>query len=179
MSSRNGGVDKRARRVLLTVFSAVREPRCYYCDRVVRLDVRDDARDRAVAEHRIPLCRGGSSQEHNVVVACRTCDQAKGAMTDVEFMEIRHDQQALATKRARINAEIAGRPIPTGETRAERRQDRVERRMAGLTHRLKIPDPDCAHCGGTGLIKVNSRVDHYCPCSITDPKGHQVEELAS
>jgi 5-methylcytosine-specific restriction endonuclease McrA len=35
--------------------------------------------DDATADHVVPLVSGGSNEEHNKVVACRTCNMAKGA----------------------------------------------------------------------------------------------------
>lgn len=42
-----------------------------------------------VIEHRIPSCRGGSSQLENLVLSCSSCNTAKGTLTDDEFLALR------------------------------------------------------------------------------------------
>jgi 5-methylcytosine-specific restriction endonuclease McrA len=53
--------------------------RCYYCGR---------KRRRLVKEHRIPLARGGTNDESNIVPACTPCNSRKGTLTDTEFIEV-------------------------------------------------------------------------------------------
>jgi 5-methylcytosine-specific restriction endonuclease McrA len=52
--------------------------RCFYCDKI--LSSRKKTRD-----HVIPKSRNGSSARHNIVDACRDCNQLKGMLTLEEF----------------------------------------------------------------------------------------------
>lgn len=64
---------------------------CYYCGRqmhdpYLRPLPRDlDPELRPTREHKIPRSRGGSNHDDNVVIACKGCNQAKGALTEDEF----------------------------------------------------------------------------------------------
>lgn len=37
------------------------------------------------ADHRIPICRGGSNSIENILPACRPCNRSKFSMTEEEF----------------------------------------------------------------------------------------------
>jgi 5-methylcytosine-specific restriction endonuclease McrA len=39
-------------------------------------------------EHKVPLCRGGAHSPDNIVLACKSCNNQKGRMTDIEFFEL-------------------------------------------------------------------------------------------
>lgn len=39
----------------------------------------------ATFDHLTPLSRGGKTRRENLVLACITCNQAKGSMTEVEY----------------------------------------------------------------------------------------------
>jgi len=54
--------------------------KCYYCG--VRLMLNDATKD-----HRLPRCRGGSSNIRNIVPACLPCNQKKSWRTEGEFRE--------------------------------------------------------------------------------------------
>lgn len=66
--------------------------RCFYCGNPVFergcahkrdwLVVRPSA---MVAEHKVPLIRGGNDQDENIVCSCRPCNLAKAAFTVDEF----------------------------------------------------------------------------------------------
>ena len=43
--------------------------------------------DELQIEHMIPKARGGQDHLRNSQLACRSCNQAKGTMTDIEFRE--------------------------------------------------------------------------------------------
>lgn len=52
------------------------EGRCYYCrKRLAAFEL----------DHKVPLSRDGSNDRANVALACRTCNQRKGQMTEEEF----------------------------------------------------------------------------------------------
>ena len=44
-------------------------------------------------DHRTPLARGGAHEPANVCLACASCNQKKGAMTETEFLA-RLDEEA-------------------------------------------------------------------------------------
>lgn len=41
------------------------------------------------ADHRIPLCRGGTNYISNILPACRSCNRSKGAKTEDEYRTMR------------------------------------------------------------------------------------------
>lgn len=43
-------------------------------------------------EHRLPVCRGGTNDERNLVLACARCNRAKGTLTDEEFLRNQRQQ---------------------------------------------------------------------------------------
>jgi 5-methylcytosine-specific restriction endonuclease McrA len=49
--------------------------RCAYCGSTERIE----------ADHRTPLCRGGSNQISNILPACRPCNRRKHRKTEDEF----------------------------------------------------------------------------------------------
>jgi hypothetical protein len=51
--------------------------RCFYCQTILSTPV---------AEHMIPLCRGGSNWISNIVASCASCNASKGTKTHVEFL---------------------------------------------------------------------------------------------
>ncbi len=51
------------------------EGRCAYCGSTERIE----------ADHRIPLCRGGSNDIGNILPACRSCNRRKHRKTEAEF----------------------------------------------------------------------------------------------
>lgn len=48
---------------------------CAYCGATGNLE----------ADHRIPICRGGSNSIENILPACRRCNRTKFTMTEQEF----------------------------------------------------------------------------------------------
>lgn len=53
--------------------------RCAYCGSTDHLE----------ADHRIPICRGGSNAIENILPACRRCNRSKSSMTEQEFRDRR------------------------------------------------------------------------------------------
>lgn len=43
----------------------------------------------ATLDHWVPRCRGGSWELANLVIACRTCNEEKGALTGPEYLVVR------------------------------------------------------------------------------------------
>ena len=53
--------------------------KCVYCGSSEELTI----------DHVRPLCRGGETNSHNCVTACRTCNQAKGSLPVEQFLLLR------------------------------------------------------------------------------------------
>ena len=51
---------------------------CFWCGKVVRLDVEQEHPDRATVEHLIPDSRGGGGGRENLRVACYGCNNRRG-----------------------------------------------------------------------------------------------------
>jgi 5-methylcytosine-specific restriction endonuclease McrA len=71
------------------------EHRCAYCGVAGNLE----------ADHRTPICRGGSNNIENILPACRRCNRTKFSMTEQEFRE------------RRAGSERVGGPIQQSEER--------------------------------------------------------------
>ena len=52
--------------------------KCMYCGRKPRIDLMD-------IDHKNPMAKGGSDQNRNLQLICRTCNTRKGATTDRQF----------------------------------------------------------------------------------------------
>lgn len=57
--------------------------RCVVCGRAEEL----------VADHQVPLCRGGPSTRENLITLCWPCNNSKGAKTLDEFLAYREASQ--------------------------------------------------------------------------------------
>lgn len=73
--------------------------RCHYCQRYKLVEV-------IVADHYIPLVRGGTNDRSNLVLACRNCDQNKGPMTGDEYLAVIDDPKARKAMVREINARL-------------------------------------------------------------------------
>ncbi len=58
--------------------------RCAYCGSIERIE----------ADHRIPLCRGGSNEIRNILPACRHCNRRKHRRTEEEFRALLQAERA-------------------------------------------------------------------------------------
>ena len=58
--------------------------RCAYCG----------STDRIEADHRMPLCRGGSNEISNILPACRHCNRRKHRRTEEEFRALLQAERA-------------------------------------------------------------------------------------
>lgn len=147
------GSKRRAGRQLLSDrFAEGGDVHCDYCDRVIRLEKPPStAQDRAVADHRIPLSRGGRDHPDNLAVVCAACDAEKGPLTAEEFLALRADPVRLGYVKAVISTELNGQDIEMAPTRKLRRQAKRERswERRGLTHRLTLPQSLWASIEGT------------------------------
>lgn len=54
---------------------------CQYCQSILVLSG-------AEIDHRRPISRGGSFSIQNLCIACKLCNQTKGELTDIEFVQI-------------------------------------------------------------------------------------------
>lgn len=66
----------------------VRGPYCEYCGRrTTKPETYFEVQHplMATVDHRIPVCRGGTSDWDNLALACRDCNEFKGDMTVAEF----------------------------------------------------------------------------------------------
>ena len=52
--------------------------KCMYCGRKPGIDLMD-------IDHKNPMAKGGSDQNRNLQLICRTCNTRKGATTDRQF----------------------------------------------------------------------------------------------
>lgn len=86
----NGRPTERYRkRIKKRLFGA--KPQCHYCGKqLADLSV-------SVLEHNIPLCKGGTSERSNLVLACIPCDRAKGDKMPNDFNPERAVEQPVVT----------------------------------------------------------------------------------
>jgi len=60
----------------------VQDARCFYCDAALVGSGPDESWE---VDHVIPFALGGTNEPHNVVLACRTCNQSKGGRAPLEW----------------------------------------------------------------------------------------------
>jgi hypothetical protein len=80
--------------------------RCHYCGK----DLLDAE---ATVDHKDPIIRGGTDRPENKVPACRSCNSAKGPMTEEEFRKYGPYGGKWPILRARIVAEGHSSPMHT------------------------------------------------------------------
>lgn len=61
---------------------------CYYCALYV-------SRKNRTLDHLTPKSRGGTAKKSNIVLACRTCNNAKADMTLAEFVDFVADNGGI------------------------------------------------------------------------------------
>lgn len=76
MSSLSKNVRKR--RVRLKILAA-QDGRCFYCTAKL-------SNTKSTTDHVIPISKGGTNEQSNMVVACKPCNNAKGDRTGAEFL---------------------------------------------------------------------------------------------
>ena len=84
--------------------------RCFYCRRVLRAG-------EAVLDHVVPLARGGSAGEENIVASCCECNWRKGEQDAEDFLRALYRAGRLTASELdeRVAALRAGRPAPRGD----------------------------------------------------------------
>ena len=82
------------------------EGRCGYCGIEGPLE----------ADHRTPLCRGGSNTIENIIPACRHCNRSKHRRTESEFRDLLAREAAM---REAIEPAKESRPDPDGSATAQ------------------------------------------------------------
>lgn len=126
---------------------------CHYCKRrtfIYAVEVGDQGRLITV-DHRQPISRGGSLGRDNIVGACKACNEAKGAFTEEEFMQILaaaaslEEAHAIATVRSRSDQALA-KPFARVPMPA-----RISPRSAGPDTRLIVYDGYDASAGRVTL----------------------------
>lgn len=136
-SVRAPGLTESARRLLLRRWRR-QGRRCVYCPAACE-----------TVDHVIPLARGGTNYEGNLVPACRRCNGRKSHRT---IMEWRLDRNPRRMRRS---------PVPPVQPKPARRRQSTQ---------LAIPLTDCPVCGSSFMpTATNAR---YCS------KGCQVEREA-
>ena len=89
----------------LARLAAAQGGRCHYCRRrMVRGGLHGLA---PTIDHRVPRARGGANARANLVAACRACNEAKGPLTEDEFVAVRHCKRALREKVIAAHRELA------------------------------------------------------------------------
>lgn len=152
--------------------------RCEYCQVVVSTDVPQSAPTRAVGDHRIPVARGGSNRRTNIAVVCNGCNHRKGVLTDMEYLAIMHNAGAVRRAASKAAFALQGHDVEGFATYHERKDAKRQRRESRLADRIRIPDANCTHCGGTGRVggkQTNHHVrSHLCPCSLVPLSPEQL-----
>lgn len=74
---------------------------CYYCQCYL-------TEKQVTIDHKRPLSRNGAPGGDNVVIACASCNNAKGSLTDEEFFKYRYDPEALKEKQRVIKEVMRG-----------------------------------------------------------------------
>jgi hypothetical protein len=60
-------------------------------------------------EHKHPRAQGGTNSIHNLVIACRTCNQAKGSLTLSEFLSTLKNTKLDKVRKVKITQILAGK----------------------------------------------------------------------
>lgn len=80
----------------------VQKNTCYYCSTSIHTN--------AHVEHLEPLARGGSNGFHNIMLACPSCNAAKGTLSEASFWRrLRKQMDPLRFKRVRNAAKVMKR----------------------------------------------------------------------
>ncbi len=69
---------------------------CYYCGAKFSAT---DKRFKKTKDHKVPRSRGGNSDPANIVDACFSCNQAKGTLTEDEFLIVLAHRRMREAKR--------------------------------------------------------------------------------
>lgn len=173
----NGGAATRAVKAAFKTRQAVF---CEYCGCQVFRDLPETADARATGDHRVPISRGGAKGQHNIAITCLACNKAKGPLTEWEFRAVMYDPRLRRKLHQQTLSEVDPNRMkyPNHKVKVEAKR---ERRVERLTSRIKLPEPDCPICGGTGLTDhgrhgQRHQRPHRCPCAFD---GIDSDRLAS
>lgn len=93
-------------------------PACFYCRCAL-------APQHVTMDHLVPLCRGGTSRESNLVPCCLRCNGKKGPLTAEEYFRVAHDDRARKRLIMAVNVQLGNGLLKRDGThvvpRAERR----------------------------------------------------------
>ena len=64
--------------------------RCHYCNLTVQQDLPQMHPRKSTVDHKVPLVRGGASNDSNLVCACARCNGIKGNMPYDAYLWYRH-----------------------------------------------------------------------------------------
>lgn len=155
-------------------FAAGAPVSCEYCGQLVRLDAQPAAHTRATGDHRVPRCRGGRNVRSNIAVVCYWCNHIKGPLTADEFLAVRGDRRALRVAVHNMTLILRGVDGPGYRNFRERAEAKNLRRQERLASRLRLPDPSCDRCMGTGRYSDKHRIERICPCSLAPLEPERV-----
>ena len=81
------GINSRSRKArMLKRLLRVRGKFCSYCSQPMSRDNGFNSSRAPSRDHIIPRCRGGKDVLENITLACRGCNEKKGALTGEEYM---------------------------------------------------------------------------------------------
>lgn len=124
-------LNSAARRQTMAKLITAQSGRCYYCEKIMRRDVRARHPDRATIEHRVPRAAGGSSRSINLVAACRDCNNRKGALSEADF-------------RSTLSLPASG-SVGSPEARARHPNDMADEELGWWRQvLLRLPEPSLA-----------------------------------
>lgn len=120
-------------RFVLSVAFAAGEPvHCEYCGHQVWRHHGAHVNGMlAVADHRIPLSRGGRDVADNIAIACKRCDHEKGPLTGDEFVRLRTNHEERKKLIAFVLLSISNRDLRVMHVNA----DRLASKRASLARR--------------------------------------------
>lgn len=85
---------------LIETLRKAQEGRCWLCDRLMEWHDETSPRYRS-RDHIIPLSMGGTNQWHNLMLACRECNTARGSGCPHEFRDRLRSEKDWAERTVR------------------------------------------------------------------------------
>lgn len=79
--------------------------KCYYCQQSMVRSKRQ-LPNTCTDDHKLPVSRGGTDAFDNRAACCHTCNQLKGPLTHIEFMELRGKTAELEALKRKVYAEL-------------------------------------------------------------------------
>jgi len=62
--------------------------KCYYCNKKMKVKDKSPFADVISIDHKVPICKGGSSKKDNLVACCYNCNILKGTKSEEEFKKL-------------------------------------------------------------------------------------------